>query len=123
MPTRKASTGRAYDIATRDYPLDSKGRAQQEHPLDTWVKLQLAIAKNSIKSDPTHGNGVDEIEHITAQTKSRVENMVRALMQPRVATKELRIRRIDVMTQGNRIGITFEYKNLVTGKPETATAA
>jgi hypothetical protein len=121
-PTRKATQGRHYDIKSRDYPLDSKGRAVEEHPVDTWVKLQLAIAKGSIEGDPEHGNDVASIEHITRQTKARVENMVRELMQPKVATKEIQTLRIDVMTEGNRIGITYEYTNLVTGKPKTATA-
>jgi hypothetical protein len=121
VPARKATTGRLYDVATRDYPLDSKGRARQEHALDTWVKLQLTIAQKSIPSDSEHGLGVAAIEHIVTTTKSRVENMVHSLMRPRVSSGDLKTIRLDVMTEGNRIGITYEYENLITRRPERAS--
>lgn len=119
---RKATTGRLYDVASRDYPLDSKGRAQQEHPVDTWVKLQLTIALKSIPSDAEHGLGVGEIEHIVQNTRARVENMVHALVRPKVSLREIETLRLHVMAEGNRIGITYEYRNLLTGRRETATA-
>lgn len=117
---RKATTSRFYDHELRDYTVDTKGRAKEEHSLDTWVKLQMTIAKGSIASDPEHGNPVAEIEHLGADTASRVENKLRALVSPKVRSGELEVRRINVSTSGNRIGIVFEYFNVTLGLSRTA---
>jgi hypothetical protein len=112
---RKATKSRLYDYKLRDYTIDSEGRANEENSLDTWVKLQLTIAKNSIQSDPEHGNPISEITHLGRETASQVENKVVALMQPKVISKELQIKRIDVRTSGNRIGLTFDYYDVELG--------
>lgn len=110
-----------FDGPTLNFKLDSKGRYEAAHPIDTKVFHRLRIRGLSIRSAPATGNEVANRSYIDPlRIEAEVRDDVRLALEDMVDAGEIEDRGIELDTSvQSRISYIYRYVNLQTGKTES----
>jgi len=114
-----------YDGRARDWQVDADGRHVSAHPIDSGVQLAMFLQKGELRSSPTTGNDLLQIQDLTGpRRQSEAERIVREA-QPiarYLAEGAVTITRIDSEYRSSTGALLVElwYRNNITAKDETA---
>lgn len=103
-----------YQPATRDAELLADGRLAADHPVDAWMDLALSIRRGSLKSSPSVGHTLHEIEYLDSRLEADVRSRVAAACAARVAAGDVRIDRVQAQRSGTGYVALVDYTNLRT---------
>jgi hypothetical protein len=122
-PFARAPSAQEFDLATKDFPLDSAGNFRALHPVDQGVALSF-VRRGSIKSAPLVGNTLHLITDMSpARLEQQVQTRVDDAFPLRVLVKDgsvttLRIEH-DISVHG-RLGVAYYFRNNITGRTAPA---
>jgi len=118
----KPIAAKRFDPKTRAYVVNIDGQYVEDHPIDQWVVLQLAIIRGSIPASPAEGNPALRYEHIGADHVAKVKRDIEQLLSPRAVAGDITVHLVEVAAPGNATLMQVDYTNNVTVKRGIARA-
>lgn len=104
-----------YDGKTRDWKRNADGQLIATHPNDEGMALSIFVKRGSVKSTPSIGNTLFDIEYLK-QPNMAEEVRARVLdafpLRKLVAEKKVEITGISHSETGNRLAVFVSYINL-----------
>lgn len=103
-----------YDGASKDWLINADGRYKSVHPVDQGVVLSVLSRQGSIKSSPTTGSTLHEVEYLGGpELASDVDDRVKRSnpLARYLKSGAVTLKRVDVESSGSRLFVVVYYVN------------
>lgn len=84
-------------------------------PTDAWVLGQLAIARGTGSAVQDQGRDFRDITHISERHQRILDQEIRRPLKPLVSDREIEIRRLEIIDEGDGYSAYLSYRQISTG--------
>lgn len=105
-----------YNPKTKSFEVNQDGQYGGQHPVDQFVVMNCTLVLGTIRSAKSFGNPAQTYPVIGPREIDRVRKRILQSLSPKVASGELRVHNVVVVSSRGRTLVGVDYTNLVTAR-------